>query len=139
MSAPVIVIEGLFGELGGWARRPLKEAGIAYSWFPWWRSPKLPDGCILIGHSLGGGKAIKLVNAGLNPKMLITIDPRLEPKYGFKIAFLRAYKVVCFNYYQTGFMRGYHVGAAENHHITGYSHTQMPMYPEIIKLIKGAM
>lgn len=132
----IIVIEGLFGELGGWARRPLKEAGIAYTWYPWWWSKiELPEGCIVLSHSFGAARHIKELNAqGTEPTLSISVDPRTEPREGFSYVGSHHY-----NFYQTGFMRGYPVSFARNIHVKGYSHTQMPMYPEIIKLIKEAM
>lgn len=118
----IIVIEGLMGEVGGWARTPLIRAGLEVTWYPWWWNPTIPDGCILFGHSLGGGKAIRLAKKS-NPKLLVTADPRLEPEGGF----VAPTGFHTRNFYQTGFMQGFPVKGALNIKVNGLRHTQVPL------------
>lgn len=129
----VMAFEGLFGEIGAWLRTPLREAGIEFEWYPWWRSPEIPDGAILIGHSFGGAKVIKLANL-YKPYFVITIDPRLPPDGGFKVK-----PFLVHNFYQTGFMKGFKVEGAVNFEVGGLRHTQMPRYPSIVETLKGKL
>lgn len=140
----IYVIEGLTGEIFGYCRKPLIKAGFEVSWFPWWwPNIQIPDGAIVVAHSLGAGRAISLVNEGkIKPKLLITIDPRLEPKGGFAAigSGFRTHGVRIgydsYNFYQTGFMKGYPVKWAENHLVEGYRHTALPQYMGIIETIR---
>ena len=117
----IYAIEGLGGEIGAWLRKPLREMGFDVTWYPWWWTPKLPQGCILMGHSFGAAKAIRL-SKECNPKLLITFDPRLEPADGFKVD-CRA-----LNFYRKGFMQGYSVAGSLSLVQTGIGHTQLPRY-----------
>lgn len=136
----IYVIEGLGGEIGAWCRRPLIKAGFTVKWFPWWWSPKIPDGCVLVGHSFGGGKAIRLVNEGkVKPAALITLDPRLEPKGGFKLA-SELHIDRTQNFYQPKGLRGYFVPQMWNEIIKdGTRHTQLPSHPRVIERLKEIM
>ncbi len=135
----IYVIEGLTGEIFGYCRKPLIKAGFQISWFPWWwPNIQIPDGAILISHSLGAGRAIRLVNEGkVKPKLLITIDPRLEPKDKFWInQDVLLFGTLAMNFYQTGFMRGFHVYGAANYQINFYRHTALPQYMGIRETIR---
>ena len=126
----IYAIEGLGGEVGAWLRTPLRKAGFDVKWFPWWwPNIKIPSDAILIGHSFGAARALKVAAIYL-PKKLITIDARLNPSGGFTAP------VECVNFYQTKFMVGYPVKGATNILVEGYRHTAMPTNPEILKHLK---
>ena len=133
----IYVIEGLTGEIFGYCRKPLIKAGFEVTkWYPWWwPNIKIPDGAIIIGHSLGAGRAIRLVNEGkVKPRLLITIDPRLEPKEGFWLSSSARH----YNFYQTGLMKGHKVHGVltDNIEVYHYRHTALPQYMGIRETIR---
>lgn len=138
MNRTIYVIEGLGGEVGAWCRSPIIKAGFTVKWFPWWwPNPKIPPGSILVGHSFGGGKAIRLVNEGkVNPSALITLDPRLEPQGGFRLkSILHIDRTQ--NFFQPKGLRGYFVSQMWNEEILdGTRHTQLPSHPRVIERLK---
>lgn len=137
----IYVIEGLGGEIGAWCRRPLIKAGFTVKWFPWWWTPKIPDGSILVGHSFGGGKAIRLVNEGkVKPSALITLDPRLEPEGGFGIPRPPRGPRYAMNFFQEHGLRGYEVMGMVNHKISdGTRHGQLPGHKYVMSYLKDLM
>lgn len=92
------------------------------------------DKHILLGHSMGGPTAIWWCNQhpGLEIDLLLTLDPRPLHQPYVKPANVKR----CVNFYQTGFMRGYPVEGAENHHVK-IRHTLVPRLA--LELLKGEL
>lgn len=103
-----------------------------------WAEPKpefpLVRHTIFVGHSFGAAWLCansKLIPAG---NKIITIDPRWT---GFD-SFAIPPSFTWYNYYQRNIMwfPGCSVAGARNELVTGISHTEMPSYPPIVKIIR---
>lgn len=118
----VYCFEGLGSYYFGFLSKALEARGIKVEKYGWTEKPKIEDGSIICGHSYGGFRAIERANQS-KPLALFTIDPR-KP-----LSISPDFKVECeaYNYYQTGFVRGYSVdGAKVNQIVKGLSHIRMP-------------
>lgn len=137
----IYCIEGLFSYHLAPLTKAVKSLNLGVevvtrSWFfVQFRKPKLNKDDILIGHSFGGGEALKIWNTQLDGgKYLFLLDPRKGP-LGFPDPKFVDYRMDgnSENYYQTGAVRGYGVrGAGWNNIITGYSHFNMPQNPKFL-------
>jgi hypothetical protein len=125
----IVGFEGFGGTFGRWLYRGLlskfeKEADVSmHGWFL--PRPPEPKGrkLICVSHSFGCSAAHAY--AGKHKAFAhLALDPRRPP---FGTGGLKAnVPTVCF--YQTGPMRGYEIEGAENIHLTGIKHTDVPKY-----------
>lgn len=124
----IYCFEGLFSYSAGWLTRSLEAQGLKVEKYGWTEKPEIEDGSIICGHSYGGYRAIERANQS-KALMLFTLDPRkpLSMNPDFQV------KMKAYNYYQTGFVRGYEVAGAFNTRITGLSHLSMPKSTLFIK------
>jgi hypothetical protein len=127
-------IEGLFS----YYARPLTKAvkslnlNVEVVTYPWTvKEMRVEDGDICCFHSFGLG-AFDLVRTKKNGLKFFILDGRM-PKWGtpYNGYPIQNHEIV-FNYYQTGFLKGYPVWGAVNHHITGYWHGRMPRNPAFL-------
>lgn len=130
-------IEGLFC----FHLRPLTKAVqslnlgvevVTYPWTVWNGSIDVKEDDIVCGHSFGANVAIKIWQGwGVGGRYLFILDGRIPPfgtSYKNKLWKDRN----AYNYYQTGFVRGYPIEGAENHLVKGFSHYRMPRNPAFL-------
>ena len=132
----LITFDGLWSS----ALKRTYASEYAYSWHTrdvWY--PVMHD-LIVIGHSLGGPRAIQFCNDnaayGLRVDLLITLDPRVFGQPYRKPANVR--RAVNFRR-KSLWMSGYAVEGAEEVIMTGVGHMELAWHPEVRALIEGAL
>jgi len=116
----VVCVEGLFGVLlGSNMTNSLKARGVPVVTTSWNKRFEFKEGDIVCLHSFA---LCKLDEALKKAKHVFVLDGRMPP---WGTSYKKEAKV--WNYYQTGFVRGYEIkGAILNRRVEGLSHLKMP-------------
>jgi hypothetical protein len=133
----VIYFEGLFGLFGRWLYRglikDLKKAHpkVKFESRSWLFSRKVIEDLdtVVIGHSFGAAKALKLTK---NCYALILLDCRNAKGENFRYkprSDAKSFRII--NFHQTVGLDGYEVDDAYNVTVTGTSHGRLPWHEDV--------
>lgn len=139
MSGKIIAYEGLFSFGFGPLRRSLKKnfPGLKFESRPWTDNTPTTKDDILIGHSFGGGKAFDMAKK-YGCEIVFTLDARF-PKASRNDNLNTKKEFKCFNFYQCGGFRGYHILNAvnsPNHDRKLFHHMRLPKDKTFISTLR---